>query len=116
MIVGRKWYTDPDLKIDEVAYELGINRTYLSIAINKAFNLNFKSYLNQYRFETMKEMLLLDNDRDFEDIAIRCGFGSLDTLRRVVKTKTGMNFTRYREFLLDENYESSNMSSYLQGN
>jgi len=107
IIKDKKKYTNPDLKIEEIANELGINRTYLSYAINKAFNQNFKAYLNHYRFETMKEMLMKKNDRNFDDIAIKCGFGSIDTLRRVVKTKTGMNIHRYKESLQEKNPPSN---------
>lgn len=102
LIKTGKKYIIADLKIQDVADELGVNRTYLSYAINKTYNQNFKAYLNQYRFETMNELLLKRSDRSYEDIAIKCGFGSVDTLRRVVRSKTGMNIYRYKTYLLDD--------------
>lgn len=88
----QKLYTQADLRISELSKLLGSNRSYVSGIINQQMNTTFADYINSYRIEHAKEMLL-----DFQkpvtmgEIAEHSGFPSESTFYRVFKQKMEMS-------------------------
>ena len=62
IFADHKIYTNSDLTICDLASKLGTNRTYVSSSINVCYNQNFNSYVNQFRLDEMKDIILNDND------------------------------------------------------
>lgn len=90
-----------DLRITTVCESLHTNRTYISKLINDEFEMNFNEFVNKYRVEEAKELLLShENDKfTMEYIAQQAGFGSVASFSRVFKEVEGITPGKFRSFL-----------------
>jgi AraC-like DNA-binding protein len=102
-----KMYTNPDLSIQDLAAEIGTNRSYISSTINTFYNRNFCSYINHYRFQELSDTLLKENDYSHKELATKCGFGSIDSMKRTVKMKTGLSMKEWKDLLTNEDQRSA---------
>ena len=93
-----KPYLKSDLKISELADQLIVPGYQLSQLINEEFLVNFYDFVNKYRVEEAKR-LLLDNNRNYKIIAIayEVGFNSKATFNRVFKKFTGLTPSDFKE-------------------
>ncbi len=107
ILADHKIYTNSDLTICDLANKLGTNRTYVSSSINTCYNQNFNSYVNQFRLDEMKDIILNENDVTNKELVSMCGFGSIDTMKRVVKQKTGLSLNDWKEQILREDNRPS---------
>lgn len=82
-------YTNPDLSLNLLAEQCKTTTSYLSRLFKESFGINFVDYLNQYRIEKAKELLLTTN-KPIKDIAITTGFNSQQNFIRVFKKHVGM--------------------------
>ncbi|NND08680.1 MAG: AraC family transcriptional regulator [Saprospiraceae bacterium] len=84
-----KPYLKNDLKISELADSLSVPYYQLSQLINDELSVNFYDFVNQYRVEEAKK-LLVEDTRDFKILAIafEVGFNSKATFNRVFKKVT----------------------------
>jgi len=94
-----KIYLDPGLSLDNLAARLEINRSYLSLAINRCIGKKFTDYINEYR---IREAIHLLNDpkscrHSFDAIALDCGFNDRTTFYRAFKKITGLSPGDYRK-------------------
>lgn len=85
-----KLYLDKDISLGKAADILGTNRTYLSKAINRVYNSNFNSYVNELR---VREAIHLITSGELQHLKIdgiaeKCGFSN-----RVSFTKAFQKFT-----------------------
>lgn len=71
-----------DITLQSAAEALGYNYQYISRIFNQTVSFNFKTVLNQYRFEYALQ-LLRETDKPITDIAFESGFQSLRTFNRV---------------------------------
>ncbi|MEP3571464.1 MAG: helix-turn-helix domain-containing protein, partial [Flavobacteriaceae bacterium] len=93
-----KIYRDSTLNREKVAKQLGISAGYLSQLVNTVAEKNFTNYINHYRIEAIKEMIL---DSEFENysllaIGLESGFTSKTTFYKAFKKATGMTPNAYR--------------------
>lgn len=100
-------YTDSTLNREKVAERLGISTGYLSQIVNAITGDNFANYINQYRVEAVKEMIL---NAEFENynlltMGLESGFTSKTTFYNAFKKVTGQTPKEYRN--------SKKMSSVL---
>lgn len=100
-------YTDSTLNREKVAEKLGISTGYLSQIVNAITEDNFANYINQYRVEAVKEMIL---NAEFENynlltMGLESGFTSKTTFYNAFKKVTGQTPKEYRN--------SKKMSSVL---
>lgn len=86
---NKKIYLNPDLTILDVASAVGTNRTYLSAMINRQHNLNFCSFVNNYRYKQAELEICRNPNNSLKDISDYCGFGSFDSFRRTVLQVSG---------------------------
>lgn len=93
-----KLFTDPNLKISDLALRLNTNRCYISRAINVDMNTDFCSWVNNYRVDYAKR-LMNDTDRELsiETVAEMSGFSNLTNFYRVFKKHTGVTPGHYRK-------------------
>ena len=75
-----KAYLNADLTLAALANRLELSPTYLSQVINQREGLSFNDFVNKYRIDAAKAMLL-DSDISFsiEGIGAACGFNSKST-------------------------------------
>jgi AraC-like DNA-binding protein len=103
LLTNKKMYTNPELSIQDLADMIGTNRSYVSSSINIFYNQNFCSYINQYRLNELKDTIQEDTTVFTQkELAFRCGFGSIDTMKRAVKQKTGLSMKDWREYIAQE--------------
>jgi AraC-like DNA-binding protein len=91
-------YRDSTLNREKVAEQLGISAGYVSQLINVITGDNFANFINNYRVEAVKEMIL---DSDFENysllaIGLESGFTSKTTFYDAFKKATGMTPNSFR--------------------
>ena len=99
----KKPYCNPNLTLQDVADHLNINRSYLSVFINKEYNCDFRKFLTVYRIEAAKK-LLLDKDFDIKGIAHVVGYNSRTTFYKAFKENVSIKLTpsEWRETQLKE--------------
>ena len=91
-------YRDANLSQDTVAEKLGISVGYLSQIINTVTQENFKAYINRFRVEETKRMML---DTEFDkysllSIGLESGFNSKTTFYNSFKKETGYTPSEFK--------------------
>ncbi|EKB05846.1 hypothetical protein [Myroides odoratus] len=82
---NKKPYLDPQLKITDLLADLTTNRTYLSLFINKTYNMNFSQFINKCRYDEYLELKssFADIDQENEvDLILSSGFRSYESFKR----------------------------------
>lgn len=93
----KKLYANPDLTINTLASAIGSNQKYVSESINTHHGGNFFQFVNAYRIEHAKQLLLRQPELTMEAIADSSGFSSRSTFYRAFKKATGMSPGAYAE-------------------
>ncbi|NLX67383.1 MAG: AraC family transcriptional regulator [Bacteroidales bacterium] len=85
-------FKNPDIKITDIVVMLGSNRTYVSQLINEEKGVNFREWINRYRVEYVKELMMDPEQSHLSIIAIAemAGFSSKSTFYRVFKNQCGI--------------------------
>lgn len=91
-------YTDSTLNREKAAEKLGISAGYLSQIVNTITEDNFANYINQYRVEAVKEMILNSEYENYNLLAmgLESGFTSKTTFYNAFKKVTGQTPNEYR--------------------
>lgn len=84
------------LKLQDVADLLHSNRTYITECIKSARGMSFSQYVNTYRVNYAKELLLKDADRKISAVATDAGFSTEVSFFRAFKTLTGLTPNEFR--------------------
>ena len=84
-----------EASLKDMATELGYEYHYLSMLFNDCFGMNFKNFLNMYRYDIACRKLM-DKNKDITVICDECGFGSVRNFNRVFKNMSGMTPREYR--------------------
>ncbi len=93
-----KPYLKSDLKISELADSLSVPHYQLSQLLNNEFSVNFYDFINKYRVEEAKK-LLIEDTRNYKILAIafEVGFNSKATFNRVFKNITNLTPSEFKE-------------------
>jgi len=92
-----KPWLHPDLSIWDVANHIGTNRTYISHIINENFNDNFNAFVNSYRIEEAKKLLVKKTKAPITEISDITGFGSVNSFIRIFKKVENQTPSNYRK-------------------
>ena len=94
-------FKEPDLRLHDLAYKLGTNRTYASQLINNKVNSNFCDYINSHRITFAKKVLSSDdeNQSTLDEVALKSGFSSQSSFYRVFMKMEGISPSKYRKGL-----------------
>lgn len=84
----KKLYREWELKMPELAAEVGITSHQLSEYLNKVVRMNFNRYVNAYRIAEAKE-LLLGGEHSVLDVCYLVGFNSLSAFSRAFRDIVG---------------------------
>lgn len=92
-------YLKQNLNIEDFARQVGIHYRDVSSIINKQFNTNFFEFVNEYRVNRAKEMLLDPRYEEMTilDILLESGFNSKSSFHRFFKRYTGMSAAEFRK-------------------
>ncbi|MBO5060012.1 MAG: helix-turn-helix transcriptional regulator [Clostridia bacterium] len=85
-----------DIKLKEMAHTLNYEYHYFSTLFHKCFCINFKSFINIFRFDAACK-LLGDGAETITDVCNKCGFGSIRNFNRVFKQLGGITPGEYRK-------------------
>ncbi|MEG3047750.1 MAG: helix-turn-helix transcriptional regulator [Mucinivorans sp.] len=85
-----KLFLNPKLTREDLAAELGTNKTYISNTIRHQYDQTFTEYLNNLRLEYAKELLTTDNQIKIEVVALMSGFNSVRTFYRIFHNSYGV--------------------------
>ena len=80
-----KVYADEDLTLSQLAEELGLTNHQLSEFLNQRLSMKFSDYINSWRVEEAKVLLLEDPDRSILAISESVGFNSKSAFNEAFK-------------------------------
>ncbi len=94
-----KIYMNPELTLDSLAKHLNTNRSYLSEAINKNFELSYSNLINKVRIEAARTHLTSREFDNFsiEGIAKHVGYKSVSSFNSAFKKITGITPSYFRK-------------------
>jgi AraC-like DNA-binding protein len=95
-----KIYLNSQLNIMDIVQAVGTNRTYISSIINQHYNQNFCSFVNSYRIKELESVIYKNPDFTNEVLAESCGFGSLNSLKRAIFTKSGLTLSEWKKQIM----------------
>ncbi len=94
--VGSKGYIKPGLTIEDLAIEIGSNRTYLSTYIRDNFNQSYRDWITDLRVEYSQELLMENPDMLIGQIADAVGYSRSSYTKAFIKV-CGVNPTTWRD-------------------
>ncbi len=97
LFTEEKLYTQPDLKLQTLAERLKISPQELSQIINEKFDQNFSEFVNSFRIEEAKALLVDANHKHLTIVAIAndVGFNSKSAFNSAFKKFTGQTPSEY---------------------
>ncbi|RUT71041.1 AraC family transcriptional regulator [Flavobacterium cupreum] len=97
LIEEEKLYLDNDLSLPKLAGNLNASCNETSFVINELYGDNFYNFINKYRIEKAKSLLLSEkyNQLNILGIAYESGFNSKTTFNTTFKKNTGFSPTEF---------------------
>ena len=94
---AEKPYRNPQLTLNDLSKNLGVNSAVLSFVINNGFEKNFNDFVNEFRINEVKEKLRTGEAENLTllAVALDCGFNSKATFNRAFKKFTGVSPKEY---------------------
>ena len=98
-MLAKQRFLDSTYCMDSAVRDLGVNKNFLSAAINKCTGHSFIVIINQYRIAFAQYLISRDllNKVNFEEIAFRTGFNNRTTFYRVFIDITGKMPSEFRQ-------------------
>ncbi|WPX08375.1 AraC family transcriptional regulator [Anaerocellum danielii] len=90
-----------DIKMGDIAKKFFISESSLSRIFKNHFGVLPKEYLLSKRIQKAKEYLSISNLK-ISNIAMMCGFSSLQRFNDIFKKYTGLSPTQYRKLILQD--------------
>ena len=92
-----------DIKLSDLAKRLGYHEKYLSSALHSLTSMNFRTFLASYRVNFAKDLLRTrrSGSARISDIALQCGFSSINSFNRAFREITGMTPRQYEKAAVD---------------
>lgn len=84
------------ISMREVSDALGYEYHYFSLLFNNYFEMNFKSFINMFRFEKACNMLS-DTSKSISYVCFECGFETVRNFNRVFKELCGVTPSEFRQ-------------------
>ena len=90
-------YRNPGLKLNDLAELIDVHPHYLSQLINEQLEKNFYDFVNSYRTELSKTLLVDNKETNITQIAYESGFNNRASFNKVFKNQTGMTPSQFRK-------------------
>ncbi|MGK0364553.1 MAG: AraC-like DNA-binding protein [Saprospiraceae bacterium] len=97
LMTAKELYKNPNLKLADMASELQVLPHTISKILNEHHGYNFSHFLNEYRIEQAKELILSNQDYTFEGIGYDSGFNSKSTFFATFKKFTGTTPAKFKK-------------------
>jgi AraC-like DNA-binding protein len=95
-----KIYLNSQLNILDVVQIVGTNRTYISNLINQQYKQNFCTFVNKHRLDELERVYTANPEYTNDMLAECCGFGSANSMKRAVSSKTGMSMSEWKKIVI----------------
>lgn len=92
-----KAFADEELSLKDLASDLGISPHQLSQILNERIKKNFSTFVNEYRIEEAKKLLVDEPDRSILSVGIAAGFNSNTTFITAFSKHVGVSPGQYRK-------------------
>jgi AraC-like DNA-binding protein len=92
----RKLFLSSDLKLSDVAGELGTSRSAVTNSIRAACGCTFPNFVNAYRVDYVKQLMLADPEAKISTLYLEAGFANETSFFRTFKEISGMTPTEWR--------------------
>jgi len=93
-----KLYLNPAVVLNDFAQRLDIAPCSVSQIINESFQQNFRDFINKYRIEESKQMLVQQNQNlNILGIALDAGFNSKSAFNNAFKKHTGITPKEFKK-------------------
>ncbi len=89
-------FENENITLNQVADEVDLTGHQLSQFLNEKLQKNFASYINEFRVEEAKKLLLDDPEASVLTIAYRVGFNSKSAFNRAFMKVCGLSPTQFR--------------------
>ena len=98
-MIEKQPYLDSNITLPKLAFGLQMKSHFLSYFLNTHFHKNFYSFINEYRVEESKKILIDPNKKHLSmlGIAFESGFNSKTTFNTTFKKITGVSPSNYRK-------------------
>lgn len=90
-------YTKQGLTIEDLATQLGTNRTYLSEYIKSTFRMSFREWIAGHRIEYAKQLLANNQRMTIAEASETAGFMSLSYFTKIFTEKEGTSPSKWRK-------------------
>lgn len=92
----KQLYLQQGLKVSDIASALGINSRYVSDCVKAVKGCSLTQFVNEYRVEHAKRLLLERPEMKISTVAIESGFTNDKAMTRYFKEQTGMTPTEWK--------------------
>lgn len=99
IIVEQKLFTNPDLKLSDLARKINIPPHQLSQLLNDNLKSSFAAYINEYRINYACNLIANDKGIKLEEIGYEVGFNSKSTFFTAFKKHRGTTPALFKEGL-----------------
>lgn len=90
-------YTNPHLKLDDLAEDLDISKHQLSQLLNDNLGKPYKTFINEYRIQAACNMMASQHNLSLEGIGYEVGFRSKSTFFTTFKRMKNLTPAKYQE-------------------
>jgi AraC-like DNA-binding protein len=99
LMINKEPYLDSELNLSTLAKQLNISSHQLSYVINSGYNENFYGFINKYRVEKAKRLLIGSDANKFSmlGIAFESGFNSKTAFNTTFKKITGKTPSEFKQ-------------------
>jgi AraC-like DNA-binding protein len=108
VMAAEKPHRQRDLSLPKLAQRLSMSTHHLSQIINERLQQNFFEFVNQYRIEEAKSLLLDQANINVAEIGFEAGFSSVSAFNTAFKKYTGTSPSQFRR-------EQKNQKSLAHG-
>jgi AraC-like DNA-binding protein len=103
---NKKPYMNSDYGRKSLIADMNTNEVYLAKAIRSSTQMTILEYINKWRIEHAKYLLLHDMNQTIEAVSMDSGFTSTRNFYRLFKETFGMSPTEFRNYV-KENYKTN---------
>lgn len=97
LMQAKTLFKNPDVKLKHIADELNISKHHLSQLLNDNLGKSFALFINEYRIEEAKKLLIENNQYTLEAIGFEAGFSSKSTFYATFKKIIGQTPSEFKK-------------------
>ncbi len=97
IIKEKELFKNPDLKLADVSRQLHVLPHYLSQFLNDNLGKSFPLFINEYRIQEAKQLLINEDNYTTEAVGYECGFNSKSTFYTTFKKIVGKTPAAYKK-------------------